>query len=221
MITSTIYCYHEFLGSAAHDATVNLWRRYWNDSGWVTYVRGIEDAQRHPDYHRYVKHVDKFPTVNNRDFERACYVRWLAFSMAPTDKPFAVSDSDVFPRVPFPPREFKTFFNGSPERGPGFIVGTRNDYQKIVEAIWSFIPREGDKLPDGRPHISDMVILQARKELFEGFEFLIDCYTRRDWQNVPLVHFGNEYLSRRYPKHVEIAKVLSMEKQRQIDCRNL
>lgn len=38
------------------------------------------DAKKHPDYKAFIKKISLYPTVNNKEYEMACYSRWLALA---------------------------------------------------------------------------------------------------------------------------------------------
>lgn len=61
---------------------LKLWLRAWYHAGYDPVILTPIDASLHPKFHELRETFERFPTVNNLDYEVACYMRWLAFRMA-------------------------------------------------------------------------------------------------------------------------------------------
>lgn len=61
---------------------LKLWLRAWHQAGYDPIILTSANASSHPQYHPLREAFERFPTVNNLDYEVACYLRWLAFRMA-------------------------------------------------------------------------------------------------------------------------------------------
>jgi len=205
-VTSDIYCYHEDLRHADNNALLQIWVDFWKGQGWKAHVLGIEDAKKHPGYQSMVERVSAFPTLNDRAYEISCFVRWLAF--AGIDGKAVVTDSDVYPRVPYPPRKFPGFYNGDRRFGTGWIAGTGADFQKIVDIIMTHTPTEIDYCR-GNPHVADLTVLFQYPNIYDriGNEHVL--YSDLCWDQYSLMHFGGECLKTSLPRSQEILQFLN------------
>jgi hypothetical protein len=57
---------------------VKLWEESWALQGWRTTVLTDEDAMTHPLYAANVEAIQNLPTLNNKNYELSCYLRWFA-----------------------------------------------------------------------------------------------------------------------------------------------
>jgi len=91
-----VFTYFEDFGtesSTKHKKIVELYVQNWQAMGYKVEVLGLKDAIRHPDYSSYKRTVGKFPTVNGRSYELACFMRWLALDQVSGR---FMTDYDVF-----------------------------------------------------------------------------------------------------------------------------
>lgn len=78
-----------------HEAQLlERWARSWGDAGWDPMVLGPQHAEQHPEYHWFRAAFDSQPTINPREYERACWLRWLAYSLY-SEECCVVTDYDV------------------------------------------------------------------------------------------------------------------------------
>lgn len=204
-MTNTIACFHMDLGSKEHNEVVDYWQEVWRANGWKTRVLTLSNAQMHPSFNGIWEKANSLPTVNNRDFERACFIRWCAFALFRG----AIADSDVFPRVNYPPRDYEIPYTADPCGGPGFMVGSTFSYDHILHAIFDYEPKPTDTV-FGKPHVSDLTVLQNDNHFARNND--IACYGVDGWRDKPLIHFGNAYLKRLTGTKLErITKILKDE----------
>ncbi len=57
---------------------VKLWEESWSLQGWRTAVLTDEDAMIHPLYSGNIEAIQNLPTLNNKNYELSCYLRWFA-----------------------------------------------------------------------------------------------------------------------------------------------
>ncbi len=57
---------------------VKLWEESWALQGWRTAVLTDEDAMKHPLYLENIDAIQNLPTLNNKNYELSCYLRWFA-----------------------------------------------------------------------------------------------------------------------------------------------
>lgn len=207
MMVRDIYAFHMDIGDNRLNETVPLWCSIWSKHGWTPHILGIRDAAKHPNFGRMWTKSESMPTVNDRLFSTVNFLRWCAFARVNG----VITDYDVLPRVSFPPRDFRLPFSGDRDGGPGFMVGSCSDFERIVDLILGYHPKPEDNHL-GQPHVCDMTILrQYHQKLYDGREDLIKCYGVSGWKTVPLVHFGNSYLDNGRSKRDQIHEILKQE----------
>lgn len=114
---------------------LQAWKDAWSAMGYIPRVLTLEDARRHPDYESYSEILDKkVPLGSNKEYDKACYLRWLAMA---TSGGLLMSDFDTVPLTPpqpgdlVPPERF-TFHQGFI---PSFLKGTPEQWTTIAHAI--------------------------------------------------------------------------------------
>jgi hypothetical protein len=188
MFVKDIYAFHANIGNPNSNRLIEYWQKTWTDQGWTPHILSWRDAYLNPLSQKLAAKVKTLPTVNNPFYELACWMRWAAFA----NHTGLMSDYDVFPQKPFPPREFKGFTNGQ-AGAAGVIVGTPLDIAGVIQAILTYEPGPKD-VYKGKRHVSDMVVLQNRLDIFDHIEPLALCYREAGWEALPLVHFNNDSL---------------------------
>ena len=102
------YCYFEAIADRQfdeHSRMVELWRANWSSRGWETVVLGPAEAEAHPAYAWCVNAASKLNAINHRDYQRACFTRWLALAHAlGRDDLGLFTDYDVY-NVSFTPND--------------------------------------------------------------------------------------------------------------------
>lgn len=205
MISDTIICFYREMAKPGELDVIALWKKRWAQEGWTPVVLDESVAQQDPRWSAMVKKAHDMPCINGAEFEQANFTRWLAFSALDG----VVTDYDVFPLRSYPPKDFGGFVCGDPCGGPGFIVGTKADFSKIADDILAYVPKKED-VTWGKPHVSDMLILQKSKVRYAKILSNIQCYGTPGWEKKPLVHFGNHYMKpyTKLPKAEQIRRVL-------------
>jgi hypothetical protein len=61
---------------------LRLWRQSWSNIGWNPVILGPKEAKMHLSYPAVMKHIGKLKPANHPDYERACWIRWLALDVA-------------------------------------------------------------------------------------------------------------------------------------------
>lgn len=217
--------YNPIKGHADAQPLIDMWRQSWEKNGWKTGVLTEEDAKQNLSYKAFCDRVDDLPTTNSRDYEHACYVRWLAMEMV-DDSLTVLSDYDVINRS-FQPHEAGALIENDnilmlePTRVPCAVLGTPAGFSFICDEIERYIPRLSDQ-HRGKPHVSDMEILRKVEALpFENvcIEHLCSGSPIRDdpgdgWKKAPLIHFSSfsfikQGLHGKHPKHWLIKNALT------------
>ncbi|CAE7565997.1 unnamed protein product [Symbiodinium sp. CCMP2456] len=66
----------------ARQLTLATWAQHWQRAGWRTRVLGLADAQKSPFYKQLLVKFAQIPLGENPEYEKACYLRYLAMSEA-------------------------------------------------------------------------------------------------------------------------------------------
>ena len=61
-------------------AALRIWNESWRAQDWTTHVLSVADAKKHRRYDEFLRGFAKLPTNNNRDYELACYLRWVGMA---------------------------------------------------------------------------------------------------------------------------------------------
>eukprot|EP00898_Chlorokybus_atmophyticus_P006941 jgi/Chlat1/7248/Chrsp58S00540 len=56
------------------------WKASWEAQGWRAQILTHADAAKHPKYAEWRKALSQLPTVNNKQYELACFMRWIAMA---------------------------------------------------------------------------------------------------------------------------------------------
>jgi hypothetical protein len=192
----TIFTYHENIPTWDHAQLVSVWRRSWQDKGWRAIVVGREAAKQHPLFGAFVKRTRTFPTVNDRQYEEACYVRWLAFAVMIkiTDGRALMSDYDVmnlnFHEDNLSHKIHDDVICHETTRVPCLIEATQHGANEIVNFILNREPG-----PDCG-HYSDMYAFKESTWPISNF-----CLEHGDprWQEALAVHVASGAVQRAEP----------------------
>jgi hypothetical protein len=165
----------------------DYWKSGWEKNGWEPVLLTLEDAKKHPRFSDFDNHVRSLPTVNPVEYEVACYHRWLALEVVGGG---LMVDYDVM-NYGFMPSELAgnnqdvLFFD--PGRVPCAVHATSQGAANIVDWIrrnnW-----DGTTQVGGRPHTSDMIILQRHNGHIRP---LVAEAGTTYWMEAPLVHYAN------------------------------
>lgn len=192
-----IYTFHDNIGrDAANLPLVYLWKERWERQGWTPVILDRNDAQKHPDWERMAAAFNALPTVNGRQYEFACYIRWLAMEMVGGGW---MSDYDVIPYdlKPRPVTEKITLWNGG--ACPCMVSGPASEYGRMARIFASWKPTEQDMNFIPGPHCSDQNICdQLTGEFAVGK--LVFQYKDEGWEKAPAVHYAGCVMADKKPK---------------------
>ena len=194
----TVVSYYENLGATDDIKVIRIWRQCWQANGFNVRVATRADARTHPRFNELKNVTATFPTLNSRSFEMSSFLRWCAFSNL-SREPIVAMDYDVIPVRRFTPRDIKDrtgLISYSASRGPGFMIGDRNNFDRIIDAIINF-KHDGE-------HASDMIVIQDHRDDLEiKVDYQVGIYGKHDWIEKPIIHFGNAYVTRPRSKFIE------------------
>lgn len=197
----TFAYYYEQIENTKHpnddvSALINLHKESFERFGWEVLRVGEDTARQHPKFELF----DNPGTVLGKSgnpwvYTRACYMRWLAYSVAGCY--FADFDVMNYGFLPSDAQEIVAMCEvGRPIfLSPAGAVGLMNKpaYEKVIQTYVDFIERpviEGAMSQD----VNDMTIMrQLRPEWYESISYFDDryCkdYTNPGWETANLVHY--------------------------------
>ena len=74
-----VYTYYSPVGGLpAQGSIIERWTESWSAQGFSPVVLDQSHAEKHPHYAAHLAVFRSFPTINPREYELACYLRWLA-----------------------------------------------------------------------------------------------------------------------------------------------
>ena len=160
----TIHTYHEPLPGVDRTEILELWAESWRRAGWEPVVHTRAEAAKHPKAGVYDRLIAKLPTVNPRDYEEACWRRWLVAAQVGG---YWCDDDLVNCRVTpdlVRPQDgtgmmFTAWHEGEMPN-TGLLHGTPALFENsFLHRIWrGSVPQVEE---GGRPHTSDMFLWQS------------------------------------------------------------
>jgi hypothetical protein len=194
----TIFTYHENIPTWNHRVLVQHWKQSWRKAGHRPIIMGREMARRHPMFGDFITKIRTFPTINDRHYEEACYIRWLAFEVMidATDGRAVMADYDVFPNG------FNDSHLGTEDvicheltKVPCMVEATKKGAREIVEWIMS---REPDH---SIGHYSDMIAFKENKE-WPITGYCLELGEKRGqipWKKAEAIHAASGAIHREAP----------------------
>lgn len=192
-----------------------LWRENWTDKGFQPVVLNEYYARQHPLFDRFEMKIKRLPTVNPPDYERACYMRWLAMAqvgggiMADYDLFIYETHQRKLPYLPEKERDLPSVPHSCQCHIPSLVYGNGKAFLSIVEAIMGYEVSHRDILEErGEPHVSDMLILLNSGVAFDQSNFQVANYNDdAGWIAAPFTHFANVAMGDYKPRYQHIQKL--------------
>jgi hypothetical protein len=192
-----IYTYYQQLkeNDEANIWLLDVWHRSWKFYGWNPIVLTLDDAKNYEEYDKFCNVCETFPTVNNKNYEVACFVRWLTMY----DKSGWITDFDVI-NYGFEPIDYKNehvSLTGS--MGGSTISGPNTFYKDVINTImtYKFDPTIDFIFTDQiRHHISDLTVMDRcfKPTLINLVE---SRYGITGYDTSLLVHYANAYINQK------------------------
>lgn len=158
-MTNRVFTYFEPLFEETKEQEkelVRAWEQNWRAAGWYPIVLRMADSASNPLYSKFSEAIYALPTVNNKRYEMACWQRWLAFSAASkVYGPSLFIDYDIAATTALKRPESPCWL------GLGLDTSCFADHHMLDKIINLMMTRasEGIIEIDGRPHVSDMTLL--------------------------------------------------------------
>lgn len=183
-----------------------VWARSWIRAGYLPHVLTEQEASRHPRYEELKALIASLPTVNLPKYEEACFLRWLALEVV--GHPLMV-DFDVL-NFGLTPELLRADIEAGGAAGQFVILdrsgipcavyaGTDTERHQLVDTVFDEKALDAGLVEiDGRPHLSDMTVLQEQKWIPRIP--LCDL-----WPNgLPLRHFQTDVSGGNYVSKVDL-----------------
>jgi hypothetical protein len=188
-------------GIDLEDATrlILLWKRNWKSKGFEPFVLNENNARKHSRFAEVADRVSKFPTINPKDYERACYLRYLAIA---AEGGGIMTDYDTFcfdSEYPFPTTMPDTMVS---LQGyiPSIVYCTKKAFNRAITEFYKYEVTIKDVSESGVPHVSDMYIIHRAI----GFPYKPEQVTKNfgepGWEQAPFVHFCNATMNGHKPR---------------------
>lgn len=160
-----------------YDAIVKMWRESWSRHGWTPVVLTPKDVKVDP---QWLAAIDRLPTVNPREYERACFVRWLAMAQAGGG---VMADIDVM-NYGWMPQDLPMLNQVASKQGyiPSVVYGSSEAYQKAADFFPTFDA-------NGMVECSDMDVLEKATHLFRDVGG-VAMFGEPGHEKAPLVHYS-------------------------------
>jgi len=149
--------------AAGHNETLRVWSEWWRAAGFEPVILSESDARQHPAYASLRKLYLTLPTVNNPEYELACFMRHLA--MAAVGGGW-LSDYDTVPLRMRAPAAFDAAYTVHGGFVPALVSGSATEWERVAWLLgrvpWQqnqanfSVMRRGQRAP----HVSDMLSMR-------------------------------------------------------------
>ena len=192
MNTNVYAYYHKVPGidAGVESELIALWHKSWAAQGWTPLLLSHPHAAAHARYREYDQHTRRFPSVNFKEYERSCFLRWLALARVGGG---LQTDYDVINRN-FRPVDL-ALLSGAP---PNIF-----DRGRVPCAVYSTAPEQiVDKIMSTAPNYAlqqqtDMTIFQTTDWPHGGS--VGAEFGDSGWEDVRFVHFAHSSCNRHAP----------------------
>jgi hypothetical protein len=193
-----VMCYFDDMENIGSSTGLShMWHESWEKYGWSPMVSNYSWLKDHPASDQMIAHVKTLPTINPRNYEESCYLRWL---------PAQTSNARLF-------TDMDTICNGlKPEDLEKLDQSKVNVLIKggcpaavYAPACFPFYEwilkytKDHAIQENGQPHCSDQSmfiwLVQNKKDVFVDVD-LCKEYGDKGWDFSPLIHFATGSVAR-------------------------
>jgi hypothetical protein len=184
-----VFTYFDDINRPNEVELMKYWKSSWRKHGWTPVILGDADFSSVKGSERFKASVSKLPTINTKEYELACYKRWLAMSV----RGGLMVDYDVLNYGFTPDMAVKQ--NGTlvfyEAKIPSAVLGSARQFQRMCNELERYEPCKEDNI-DGKPHVSDMFVVQRLWEN-NGFKHVpvMKQFGEDGWKDALLVHYPN------------------------------
>lgn len=184
-----VYTYYHDISDLGYPTQImERWKTSWRNRGFTPVILEEKDARAHQDYDEINALVSKFPTVNAPFFERACWLRWLAYqrqTQAGVFTDWDVINYDLWPSD-IPQGDLVVLDRNI----CGTVYATQDGIQSFIQQFKT--ADRSIRYESGKPHLSDMNLF---RDWFQGPRIPYGCLaTDQEELTCKLVHFTNGLL---------------------------
>lgn len=195
-----IYTYHvpvPQIDQRVESTVLANWQRTWRKHGWEPVILSHQHARSNPGYNQYREAMSKKPMMNSKEYELACFMRWLAME---TVGGGVHCDYDVMNNG-LSPMDVKPFLDDGkmtlyePAHVPSMVSGSREEYRRMCDHFARF------ELSHYKPHmmaesqggkkVSDMFILANDPSVVRPHKLVWEFHREPGWQGAKVIHFSH------------------------------
>ena len=205
---------------------IDVWERSWRKSGYEPIVLNEGDAKQHPMYDRFNENVSKLPSEYGPNYDRACFMRWLAMAAQPDGG--LMLDYDVisygFPLLTPDPKTMQIFCEEPPVPiDMGAVLGTKQHYEDMSHIFANWTPDRGDWNDSSTYHGYHCSDLSLLVRMFEHQNYprpswiqktfgYSGRFPRPSYKTARAVHYGYDMkLAGHWPKWAHIERLRPFE----------
>lgn len=179
-----VVTYWQDVGVPRPDKLMTYFAVSWVRHGFDPIMATEDDAKQHPRYAELKAWAEAAPTVNDRRYEAACWLRWCAYSFC---APAVFVDYDVI-NYGLKPEQIPSgeFVN----LGGAAVYATPEGIEKFIK----FFPRVSPVQIGRKAHVSDVYALDQFAAPLPLDEALCVLVGGPRELTAPLVHFGNAFV---------------------------
>lgn len=143
---------------------IDIWQKSWKYYGWNPVIVTLNDAKKHKDYEKLFEICRKRPTVNRKDFETLCFLRWLSMH----DKNGWYADVDMI-NYGFEPVDYGDLVvtaNYAEVLHASCFSMPNKKYNQLIDEIVNYELEPDDFIMINnvkKQHISDMIVMSKTK----------------------------------------------------------
>lgn len=190
--SNIVYTYFDDIG-VGDSELLESWKESWKRNGWTPIVLDKSVSMKHPFYPLLYERFNRMPSVNPKEYEMSCYLRWIA--MAVVGGGF-LSDYDTLNIDFLPPDNIGPEFTIYQGATPALVSGSLSEYERVLNELALFEIDPKIHTFNGQPHVSDMVMfVKLRKQ---GKISTTYNLTAVDFK---LVHLSNDAVEKYKTKH--------------------
>jgi hypothetical protein len=190
-----VYTFYEPIANSFYNNEykdlIDLWKKSWIKQGWNPIIFNLNDSKKHPLYNEIYSICEKRPTLNEKNFEMYCYLRWLAmanvtgwycdvdiinYGFKPIDYGDLVVSSDYVKKI----------------HGTCFYM-PKEKYQQLILEIKNYqVSFDDVHIVNGKafPHLSDLMIMSKTKIKIDQCISIHGSYKASpNWKTDLLVHY--------------------------------
>lgn len=191
-----VYSFYEEIGLKDTDL-INHWIQSWKHCGWTPIVLSYKDILKNEQYIDLIKKIKSLPTVNNRKYEEACFVRWLALKQVGGG---ILSDYDAI-NYNMTPQDFvaHTELDALGDRDWGCVHACNKGLDEFIDEILvngqNYIRTHRRS---GKPFVSDMVVSRGYNKINRRPDIrhaVADRFESKEIEFKPpfIVHYSNQW----------------------------